>query len=68
MSDKQKYPINPDPDMNRIRSIVSYTITKMAEPMKDKSDGAEWAGRYGAVYNTLKIVAEELGIVGGVEA
>lgn len=68
MSDKQKYPFNPDPNMERIRSIVSYTLDKMEEPMKDKADGAEWASRYGAVHHTLKIVAEELGILGGAEA
>lgn len=67
MSDKQKYPINPDPDIQRIRSIVEHTLAKMHEPMYGTMNGGDYAGRYGMCLKTLEIVAEELGITGGAE-
>ena len=67
MSDKQKYPINPDPDIRRIRSIVEHTLAKMHEPMYGTMNGGDYAGRYGMCLKTLEIVAEELGITGGAE-
>ena len=65
MMKSDKYPMNPDPDIGRIRSIVSYTLMKMREPMYGTGDGGEYARRYGQCLKTIEIVAEELGITGG---
>ena len=61
MSNKQKYPLNPDVDIARIRSLVSITLIEIAKPF-DKSDGAAWARLEGSCEYALKEIAKELGV------
>lgn len=64
MSDKQKYPMNPDPDIDRIRKIVEFTLPKVTTPIINKDDAGEYVGKIGMCIETLKIIASE---VGGIE-
>ena len=58
-----KYPLNPDPNMNFIRSIVSLTLMEDSKPFVDLGDiNTQYAHRYGACRNALRMIAEELGV------
>lgn len=61
MSDKQKYPFNPDPNMEHIRLLVTIALKETAKSF-DKSDGAAWARLEGSCEYALKEIAKELGV------
>ena len=63
MTKSTKYPLNPDPNMNFIRSIVSLTLMEDSKPFVDLGDiNTQYAHRYGACRNALRMIAEELGV------
>ena len=55
-----KFPMNPDPDLDRIRRILIATFEDASKPFDPASESA-WAFRAGQFEGTLKIIAEELG-------
>ena len=57
-----KYPLNPDVDVARIRSLVSIALIEIAKPF-DKSDGGAWARLEGVCEHTIKEIAKELGVI-----
>ena len=63
MVKSRKYPLNPDPNLNFIRSIVSLTLMEDNKPFVDLGDiETQYAHRYGACRNALRTIAEELGV------
>ena len=57
-----KFPLNPDVDIPRIRSLVSIALMETAKPF-DKSNGGEWARLEGVCEHALKEIAKELGVM-----
>ena len=56
-----KFPMNPDVDIARIRSLVSIALMETQKPF-NKADGGEWARLEGVCEHTLKEIAKELGV------
>lgn len=61
MGKLKKYPMNPDPSIQRIRTLVTIALEETAKPF-DKSDGAAWARLEGSCEYALKEIAKELGV------
>ena len=60
----KKYPMNPDPDIQRIRKIALFALEEDAKPFVDLEPiGAQYAYRYGTFRHALKTIADELGVL-----